>query len=296
MFKLIISIFLQNKENAVTGGDCMRNESEELKALIQKLEKQMEPIKRTTENLEAIRNFTKMQNINKGLGLGQTLTAFREVNERLASVSEALVQKGIIKNREALTSIFYSVHIPKPSLFMTQLKMVDAVISLRKILAENTEVLRSVSIPHMPLYRNILDSIDEDSYEQIQTVKEDKSFDYQEEELNATEDDLGEGERFNIVHPNFFNVAIKINVYMTVTDNHIHSNSNVTEEEKKLWNKVIKPVLLFIQQIFIAWAMGNTPITEMQIVKQFEKVAEVIEDYQYPIETTDIDIKTKEEM
>lgn len=53
---------------------------------------------------------------------------------------------------------------------------------------------------------------------------------------------------------------------------------------------------MFLYTIFITWAMGDTSITEMQIVKQFETVVEVIEDYQYPIETTDIEIKTKEEL
>lgn len=51
-----------------------------------------------------------------------------------------------------------------------------------------------------------------------------------------------------------------------------------------------------VRTIFITWVMGDTSITEMQIVKQFEKAVEVIEDYQYPIETTDIEIKTKEEL
>jgi hypothetical protein len=274
--------------------------TEDLKALIQKLEKQMEPVKIATKNLEAIRSFTesiiKTSNITKKLDLGQGLKAFGELNKRLPLISEAFVKKGIIKNHEALdVALKKSVHITNLS-FMTQLKMIDTVISLRKILAENVEILKSVSIPHMSLYRNILNSIDEDFYKQIQTVMEDESFDVQEEDSDAMEDDLGEEECVNIARPSFFDAAIKINVYMTITDNHINSNTNVSEEEKKIWNKVIKPVLMFLYTIFITWAMGDTSITEMQIVKQFEKVVEVIEDYQYPIETTDIEIKTKEEL
>ncbi|WP_238381380.1 hypothetical protein [Geobacillus thermodenitrificans] len=273
--------------------------TEDLKALIQKLEKQMEPVKIATKNLEAIRDFTesiKAPNITKELDLGQGLKAFGELNERLPLISEAFVKKGIIKNHEALdATLKKSVNIINLP-FMTQLKMIDAVISMRKILAENVEILKSVSIPHMPLYRNILNSIDEDFYKQIQTVMEDEPFDVQEEDSDAMEDDLGEEESVNIARPSFFDAAIKINVYMTITDNHINSNTNVSEEEKKLWNKVIKPVLMFLYTIFITWAMGDTSITEMQIVKQFEKIVEVIEDYQYPIETTDIEIKTKEEL
>ncbi|ABO66137.1 hypothetical protein GTNG_0757 [Geobacillus thermodenitrificans NG80-2] len=259
----------------------------------------MEPVKIATKNLEAIRDFTesiKAPNITKELDLGQGLKAFGELNERLPLISEAFVKKGIIKNHEALdATLKKSVNIINLP-FMTQLKMIDAVISMRKILAENVEILKSVSIPHMPLYRNILNSIDEDFYKQIQTVMEDEPFDVQEEDSDAMEDDLGEEESVNIARPSFFDAAIKINVYMTITDNHINSNTNVSEEEKKLWNKVIKPVLMFLYTIFITWAMGDTSITEMQIVKQFEKIVEVIEDYQYPIETTDIEIKTKEEL
>ncbi|MBB6281809.1 hypothetical protein [Geobacillus subterraneus] len=257
----------------------MKNKSEELKALIQTLEKQLDPIKRAAKNLEYMGNLAK--NISIDPVLVKNLVAIQETSERLAWVSKDLIPSIIIKNNEVFTSLHSAI--------------VDAVISLQKTLAEKAEILRSVSIPHMPLYRNILDSIDEDSYEQIQTVMEDESFYYNlEEELNTEENDLDEGEMYNIVNPHFFNVAIKINIYMTATDNHIHSNPNVTEEEKSLWDKVIKPILSFILQIFIAWAIGNTPITEMQIVKQFEKIAELIEDYQYPIETTDIDSKTEE--
>lgn len=134
------------------------------------------------------------------------------------------------------------------------------------------------TIPHISFYRDILKSIDEDTYNKIQDEKEEII----DEEII---------EEFTVVHPKFINLAININIYIDISENYIQNDINASEDERKIWKNYIKPFLLFVMTLFFSWGIGNTPITESQFVKQFERVAEVIENYHYPVETTDINIE-----
>jgi hypothetical protein len=148
-----------------------------------------------------------------------------------------------IQNREALSTVLKTSIALSTFSFDTQLKIADSSASIQK-------ALKTISIPHISLYQNSLDLIDEDSYEKIHDEMEQQPF-------NGVEDD---------------------------------------EEDKKGWKKVVLPMFLFLYQMFFSWATSDTPVSDMQIIQQFEKVVEVIEDYQYPLETTDIELINEEDM
>jgi hypothetical protein len=150
---------------------------------------------------------------------------------------------------------------------------------------QNAELLRSISIPHITLYQNILGAIDEEYFEKVQAT-----IDSANEKLEDHETD-----ELNVVRPFFYDASIKINVYMTITENQIYNNPEADEDQKAAWEKYFKPVLQFIGAAFLAWSMGDTPLNDMMIIQQLEKVIQVIEDYHYPIETTDIELRQEEE-
>jgi hypothetical protein len=155
----------------------------------------------------------------------------------------------------------------------------EATSSFRLIMTDNAKMLQNISIPHISLYQNILKSIDFDKFQAAFDT------DYAEWEDNDVIDD----EEVKIVHPFLYDASVKINVYIAVTENNIHNNPNVGNEDKDAWNKYIKPVLNFLGTVFLTWALGNVPITDNMIMQQIEKVIEAIEDYHYPIETLDIE-------
>lgn len=150
----------------------------------------------------------------------------------------------------------------------------DSIDPLLRTIEQNNKFLSSII--HMPLYRDILKQINSESIEYIES----SSYHY-----NITEGNTGE---LKVVRPYFLDTAMKINIYVTVTNDAIEQNSELSKDDKNLWSR-ISVILLFLVEIFMSWAMGDTPITDMQIVKQFEKIVEVVENYEYPIETTEID-------
>lgn len=239
-----------------------------------------------------LNQFTTFSNKHSGLGLGEVFSRFAKMDHSLSRISKILLANGTIKNAEAV-KLALSPGMIKTFDFMTQIKMADSIISFQEM-SRNLDYLKNSTIPHMSLYTGILNSIDERTYNWIREeervynpIKEEVE---REEEKNIEDEDNSTEADFTIVRPECLNVAFNINVYVTVTENHIQSNADVSENEKTIWEKYVKPVLLFIMRCFIAWSMGDTAIADMQIVKQFDKVAEIIDNYHYPIETTDIDV------
>lgn len=148
----------------------------------------------------------------------------------------------------------------------------------RALLLQNAEILRNASIPHISLYREILESI---PYERLQ-----ETLDYQ---IDIEIDDDEMDEEVNIVHPAFFDAATRINFYINITENHINNNPSVTEEEKAFWDQTIKKVLYFLATLFMTWAMSDAPISDWNITKSFEKVFQLIDQYQQDSnETTEV--------
>jgi|GEM_PF-6174366 len=238
---------------------------------------------------------TTVWNMPKTIDLRESIVKSLKISDELTSnLSGILMANGTIKNAGAVKATL------SPGVFnmfknfdvMSQIKMKDSIISFREM-CEKIDFLKSSTIPHMSLYRDILNSIDERTYNWIReeeyTYNPIKEEEERKEEKNIKEDNSSK-EDFTIVRPKYLNMAVNINMFITMTEHHIQSSPNVSESEKKIWEKCVSLVLTIIVNCFITWAMGNTPIADSQIVKQFNKVVEIIDNYHYPIEITDIDV------
>ena len=146
------------------------------------------------------------------------------------------------------------------------------------------KVMQSVT-PYASLYEEIIDSLDEETYEKIN--------DMWEEEDNDQEDNLEE--ELNIIRPYFYIAAVNLNTYKNVTEYHIHQNST-SDEEVAQWKKYISPLLNGLIALFITWASSDTPIKDMNFMKQIEKVMELINEHpsEEKIDIDTIDDKTND--
>ncbi|MCM3569840.1 hypothetical protein [Neobacillus mesonae] len=271
----------ESRDLKITAG----KESQNLNEFLKNLELKLSNVTVTNELTENMRQFREnlTSSTKAAVSFSKAFQAIGDMQKRFSALSNQLVAEGIIKNQESVATLLRtSLTVPSFPI-MTQLKMADSVISFQKALAKNRELLKQISLPHMPLYRDILESVDEHSISEVQ------------EELESYSSHAEGNEEVKLVRPYFFDAAIKVNIYMTVTENYIESNENVTEEEKTIWHKILKPFLGIVFTIFMGWAMGNTPVKDMQIVKQFDKVVEIIQEYHQPAETTDIQIQLKNE-
>lgn len=262
-------------------------EDEELKFPMKKLGLNYPKLVIPSVHLDAMRQYNEIMSKNMNiLKSFYTLNAswskvlqssLVDINRRFEFISNTMVHQGIIQNQEAISLMLkQSLTLPRLDLELN-LKIADSVISVQKAIAHSNKALREITIPHMPLYENIFSSIDENGVEQLQNEAE-----YYANVAPEVHED------FKVVRPYFFDAAVKINLYMTVTNNHIENSNEVTEEEKTVWKKNILPVLAFLFGLFLDWGMGDTPISDMELVKQFEKVVEVIQEYHEPIETTEV--------
>lgn len=214
-------------------------DNNELSAAMREWQRQLEPLRETIKQIDDLKIVVDTSAVR--LALSDTANLIREFRERERAVFAEIAEfqesyKGAIKE---ISSYF--------------------------------DQIRNITIPHMALYRNIVNSID---LEKIQG-----NFSKQEEE--KTQDEV------NIVRPFFYDASVKINIYIAFTDDVVKNNPNVNEEDKTAWEKYLKPILIYIAGLFMAWTLGDTPIKDTIIFQQLEKIIEVIEEYKFPIETID---------
>ncbi|WP_309089924.1 hypothetical protein [Domibacillus sp.] len=251
-----------------------RELSDDQLEMARKFKKQMSQL---IEASEALKQYQDGANIFR---------TFYEMNQRVISIAEQFYDNGIIKNREtvdrAVSSFIYS---PVALDFKTHFKFIDATVSFKKMFDENMALINKLSIPHISLYQNVFDSIDDASYEKVEKVVE--------EQLSGVEEEGIEQER-EIKHPAFFDAAVKIQIYVNITENVIAEKGDV--EQETVWRKIVKPFMETLRAFLVAWAFGNAAIGDMGIAQAFEKVIEAVESYQYSIETTEVEINDLEIM
>jgi len=114
------------------------------------------------------------------------------------------------------------------------------------------------------------------------------------EYIHDTEDDVEEIEELHeediqvkIKRPHFFDMALKINIIVNVTDAEVQ-DGKLNEEEVSTWKKVLLPVLTVLGQLFLAWAMSDTPLHETNVFKSIETII-------HYVETLDIDFDNVEQ-
>ncbi|MEK4221504.1 hypothetical protein N1I86_05440 [Bacillus sp. FSL W8-0116] len=117
------------------------------------------------------------------------------------------------------------------------------------------------------LSSNINDSFVEKLNEYVQDKKEDEF-----EEIEGLQENL----QVDIKQPEFFNLALKTNIILDLTDADVQEGK-LDEEDVSAWKKVLTPILTVLGQLFLAWAFSDTPIQETNIYKSIESIIQYVE-------------------
>lgn len=99
-----------------------------------------------------------------------------------------------------------------------------------------------------------------------------------EETKELSEEDV----HVKIKRPHFFNIALKINIIVNVTNAEVQSGK-LNKEEERTWKRGLLPILTILGQLFLAWAMSDTPLHETNIYKSIENII-------HYVQTLEIDI------
>lgn len=133
-----------------------------------------------------------------------------------------------------------------------------------------------------PFFNQISSAINSSFVENLSEYVSDIDDDEEEiEELH--EEDI----QVEIKRPHFFDMALKINIIVNVTDAEAQ-DGKLNKEEVSTWKKVLLPVLTVLGQLFLAWAMSDTPLHETNIYKSIEPIV-------HYIDTLDIDFDDVEQ-
>lgn len=127
-----------------------------------------------------------------------------------------------------------------------------------------------------PFFNHISSTINSSFVDNLSEYIRDTDGDNLEEIDELHEEDI----QVEIKRPHFFDMALKINIVVNVTD--AEANGNLNEEEVSTWKKVLLPVLTVLGQLFLAWAMSDTPLHETNIYKSVDNII-------HYIDTMDID-------
>lgn len=206
--------------------------------------------------------------------VSQVSNLAREVAKSSAMASQ--ISKSSLMSslyKEPLWSKMSTITIPRHDLF----QMTSAVARL-----SNQGLAFSNAHKFAPLFNHISSAINSSFVENLSECVRDIDDDLEEmEELH--EEDI----QLEIKRPHFFDMALKINIIVNVTDAEFQ-DGKLNEEEVSTWKKVLLPVLTVLGQLFLAWAMSDTPLRETNIYKSVETIV-------HYVETLDIDFDDVEQ-
>lgn len=177
--------------------------------------------------------------------------------------------------REALMSAVNVSEMLGQSMRGSASEVMKNYIDLRRTLFENTDNLRTLmksAMPHISLYSQIIEAVDEETYKKISDLWEE---DNQGENFI---DDIDMDVDIDIKRPYFYVAAVNLNIYKNVTEVYMDENK-ATKEEVAQWKKYIVPILVFLMDLFMNWAMSDTPIRDMNLVKQMSVIVETINEH-----------------
>jgi hypothetical protein len=188
---------------------------------------------------DKILNFNKLDlgyisKMNSDFKMGEALRSFGDTQNRFREFSKGLVDMGIIRHTKTvdifLKSGIYKSYIP----MISHLKIIDSMVSFREMAALKPQLSFLSTFPSVGLYRDILDSLDEEALEKLEylAVDEEEIID----QIGKIEEEPIED--IQIVNPSFFATAVHINIHINMTDSKI--NESGTEDEKNIWNKYAK--------------------------------------------------------
>lgn len=212
----------------------------------------------------------------------ETTSKMWETNEKISLLYKQLSGNDFFEKYSFIDRSLFD------AFYASSFKQTNNYSSFMKIYEENHAILKGweqYAVPHIDLYHNIFEALDGLDNEKVKEELDES------ESLHSTDENVDE---VHIKNHYFFDVSQKIYIYTVVTDNAIAESDEISDEQKTLWKKYWKPFLSIVSAVFLNWAMGNTPPQDMQIVQAFEKVAALVESYQFPLETTEVEINDLE--
>lgn len=233
----------------------------------------------------------KMANSNVVASYIEHASAFGKVSTLASEVAKSgilaneVAKSGLIASelsKSSLINSFYKeplwtkvgmINIPRHDFS----QMVSAVASL-----SNQGLAFSSAYQFAPFFNQISSTINSSFVENLSEYIRDTADD-EEEIKELHEEDI----QMKIKRPHFFDMALKINIIVNVTDTEAQ-NGNLNDEEVRTWKKYLLPVLLVLGELFRTWAMGDTPLHEMNIYKSVETII-------HYVETLDIDFDDVEQ-
>jgi hypothetical protein len=216
---------------------------------------------------------SQVSNLASGIAKGSLLTNYPAGKER--AVVNASLLASQISNSSLIKSLYTEplwskvglINIPRHDFS----QMVSAVASLR-----NQGLAFSNVSQFAPFFNQITSAINSSFVENLSEYVRD--IDDDEEEIKELhEEDI----QVKIKRPHFFDMALKINIIVNITDADVQ-DGKLNEEEASTWKKYLLPVLLVLGELFRTWAMSDTPLHEMNIYKSLETIV-------HYVETMDID-------
>jgi hypothetical protein len=204
------------------------------------------------------------------------MSDFKEIMTRDTRLRQYMMKSYGLRNQSTLDKL-YSIHSltswNKQLNFKQHLKVLDSLESLRNY---------SANIPSTLKYSNLLSSLaTEINLDILSDVIEDEDV-ASLEPIEVNNQDEADSQ-LEIKRPAFFNIAFNINFIISTTDGEFEQGT-FEEKEINAWEKVVKPVLKWINTIMLAWAFSDAPVTDMNIYKSIEGVIK-------HIEQTDINLK-----
>ncbi len=262
---------------------------------LRKWQKMMNQINR---NQEMINRMTRASELANKMGNSSVVASYMEHASAFGKISTLAseVAKGSILTNEVAKSGLIASELSKSSLINSFYKeplwakvgminipphefsqMASAVAGLN-----NQGLAFSSASQFAPFFNQISSAINSSFVENLNEYIRD-AVDDEEEIEELQEEDI----QVKIKRPHFFDMALKINIIVNVTDAEIQ-DGKLNEEEVSTWKKVLLPVLTVLGQLFLAWALSDTPLHETNIYKS-------IETFVHYVETLDIDFDDVEQ-
>lgn len=213
-----------------------------------------------------------------------------EAQDRMDRVAKGLVSKGMIKHEESVHSLLKSTmyFYNQNTSIIKQIQQHDTLLDLAKSI--DKVKFSATGILNQEFIKSIFDRMDNNDLFKVISEHVDEDIEHMEQNIEVEEDQ----EPVNIVNPQAFQAASNINIVINV-NNYYYDSPDAKEEDKTLWEKVLRPILLVIMRFFLMWSFWNFPIADANIFKQLEELSEIISEYQFPYETTDLEMKEEME-
>gem|GEM_PF-4890120 len=238
-------------------------------------------------NSEMISNMTRASELANKMANRSVVASYMEHASAFGKVStlaSEVAKSGILANEVAKSGLIAS-ELSKSSLINSFYKepllakvgmikiprhdfsqMASAVASLR-----NQSLALSSASQFAPFFNQISFAINSSFVENLSEYIHDT-----EDDVEEIEEQLEEDIQVKIKRPQFFDMALKINIIVNVTEAEVQEGK-LNEEEVSTWKKVLLPVLTVLGQLFLAWAMSDTPLRETNIYKSVETIVHYVE-------------------